>query len=574
LCLGVGSNAKPYLEALENVEIDQRAQLDKLLEVGLFMKRFLRDIVIFAVPAALISQQPTSSLNQSSPGTADSTATQEIESYTFKVNSQLVLLDTVVRDRSRNAVRHLTRDDFTILEDGVSRPIAAFEAVDTTIPTLARPIVSSTEELENTFPNSPVTILVLDELTTNFEDEYFARYSLGRYLDAQGKTLNEPTMLLARTYGRTMVLHDYTTSRQDILDALDRHLVGNDWRAQTPNQAGNLFGAAFASLVEVAKATEGHAGHKNVIWIGRGFPTIKWDNLTSDQAGALDAAVISCSNLLREARITLYSLDPAGISVPEEGTVDASGAVTQADPFASQIDFDTIVRSTGGVSMHGRNDVDRMIAEAVSDGEVFYSLAYKPATTSDYDPKKFHQIKIVMKDSQMSATTREGYYLRSAEASAAKQESDDVSDAPALDLAGAINGMIVYSGIPLQVTRREQSNKYQVSFPAAPVDLKEANGRLTGQVDLIVLSFDRSGKVLSRSGQVITLRMSTLPPDKTENRKVMITTTVDNTGNLARIRFVVRAHATGRIGAENFFLIDRSSLQDPSTGLRAKSQPK
>ena len=70
-----------------------------------------------------------------------------------------------------------------------------------------------------------------------------------------------------------------------------------------------------------------------MIWIGRGFPTVPWSNLITDQTDALHAAIIPCLNLLRDARITLYSLDPAGISVPEEDTVNESGDVIQGDPF-------------------------------------------------------------------------------------------------------------------------------------------------------------------------------------------------------------------------------------------------
>lgn len=546
----------------------------KKVEFRLLSRRFFIAIAQLLIPAVSISQQSTPSLIENPSGTTGPTATREVPSYTLKVNSQLVLLDTVVRDQNGNAIEHLTRDDFTILEDGVPQPIVAFEAVDRTVPTTAMRAITSTEDLEKVSPNSPVTILLLDELTTKFEDEYFTRYSLGKYLDAQGEKLNEPTMLLARTYNRNMVLHDYTTSRKEIRDALNRHLVGNDWKAQSPDRAGELFGAAFASLIEVAKASEGHAGHKNVIWIGRGFPTIEWSNLTAGQAVALQTAIISCSKLLRDARITLYSLDPSGISVSQEGTVSETGDVTQADPFGGQIDFDTIVQSTGGIAMHGRNDVDRMIAEAVADGEVFYSLAYRPATTSDGDPKKFHQIKVVMKDPQSIATTREGYYTPSLEAVATKPDAEDVSDARDLDLAGAMNGLMVYSGIPLEVARGDRSSQYQITFPAAPLHLKEADGRLTGQIDLIVLSFDRSGKALSKSGRIITLRLSALSPDKNEDRKVSITTTVDDVDNPARIRFVVRAHSSGGIGADNFFLVDRNSLKDPSTGLKtAKPRP-
>ena len=87
--------------------------------------------------------------------------------------------------------------------------------------------IHSTEQLDKLEPDAPVTIVVLDELTTKFEDQYFARYSLEKYLAKQGATLDQPLMLMARSLDRTQVLHDYTTSKREILDALNRHIVND-----------------------------------------------------------------------------------------------------------------------------------------------------------------------------------------------------------------------------------------------------------------------------------------------------------------------------------------------------------
>src|SRR5436190_5122037 len=49
---------------------------------------------------------------------------------TFQSGVDVVLLDVSVLDKQRRPVRGLTTGDFTILEDGQPRPIAAFTAVD------------------------------------------------------------------------------------------------------------------------------------------------------------------------------------------------------------------------------------------------------------------------------------------------------------------------------------------------------------------------------------------------------------------------------------------------------------
>ena len=121
---------------------------------------------------------------------------------------------------------------------------------------------------------APVSILVLDEVTSKVEDEAFARYALKKYLAGEGDVLAQPTMLLAVSLEHQMLLHDYTTSKKEILDALDRHFAGADWRTAISNPQGEQVIATLLSLTGVAGATAGHEGHKNIVWIGRGFPKL------------------------------------------------------------------------------------------------------------------------------------------------------------------------------------------------------------------------------------------------------------------------------------------------------------
>src|SRR6188768_2192229 len=49
---------------------------------------------------------------------------------TFRTGVDLVEVDVSVLDKDRRPVRGLTRENFTILEDGKPRPAVAFAAVD------------------------------------------------------------------------------------------------------------------------------------------------------------------------------------------------------------------------------------------------------------------------------------------------------------------------------------------------------------------------------------------------------------------------------------------------------------
>jgi hypothetical protein len=105
-------------------------------------------------------------------------ATSESVPFTLQVSSREVILDVVVTDRSANLHNDLTRDDFHITEDGVAQRIDGFEPPSAHMIPAASVTIRSTADLESRASQSPVNIIVLDELNTSFQDMAFARYAL------------------------------------------------------------------------------------------------------------------------------------------------------------------------------------------------------------------------------------------------------------------------------------------------------------------------------------------------------------------------------------------------------------
>ena len=521
----------------------------------------------------LLASLAHSGLGQSTPSVP---ATEDPQpGYTLKLKTQLVTLDVVVNDQNGQPVRGLKREDFAILEDKVPQTIVSFEASDPGLAPQHTPVqIHSTAELDKVEPNAPVSIVVLDELTTKFEDQYFARYSLEKYLGKQGEILDQPLMLIARNTHGSQVLLDYTTSKKDVLNALNRHLVGNDFRATDPTSPEDKIIAEFTSLVEIAKATQGHPGHKSLIWIGRGFPSLVRDGEPPERNAQLDVAIARCTNLLRDARVTLYTIDPAGVSAPEQ-TLDSAGNLVLEDPFGTQVDFMQMATATGGQSLHGRNDIDKVIDTTVKDGQIFYSLAYRPLTAiADGETTAFRKIQVVVKGGALLATTRQGYYLPTPEDRAPAVAAGKLSSENSFNLSAASQGLLVFDGIPITISRQDDtSDQFRLAFPAAALDLEDDGTKLSGQVSLIVLSFDRTGKLLNRAGKVVSLHLAHLPPGESEGRKVELATSIDTHAPAARLRFIVLGNANGKTGADNYFLVDRKTLKDPATGVKSMATP-
>lgn len=513
---------------------------------------------------------------QAPPATPAVQPSQQPNTYSLQVNSQIVVLDVVVNNKKGEPLPNLTRDDFKVYEDRVPQTILSFEpAARPAAQASAVPMaISSTAELDKQEPNAPVSIIVLDEVTTKFQDEAFARYSLKRYLNGQSDTLQQPTMLIAVNFKNILVLRDYTTSRKEILDALDKHFAGYNWQAVNGSWKGEQFGASLASLISVAEATSGHPGHKNMVWVGRGFPSLRWDRLPTSTQDQLRAAIASCANTLRDARVTLYAIDPVGISAEPPAT-DEDGFYID-DPFGGQVDFDTMAQATGGQGFHGRNDVDHLIGTGVSDGETFYTLTYRPSTVSQ-NAKQFRRIQVLMTDRSLRATTREGYFSTTAPVAPALDAKGKVSRQLNFDLGVAGESLMVYDGIPLTVVRDSTApDNFILHFRADSLTWQNVEEqKRKSELSIMVASFDKKGKVLAQSAKLIAITLPALPAGATaDDRWVNLPETIATAAPAARLRFVVRSNANGKIGAENIFLVDRKTLSDPATGLKPERTPK
>jgi VWFA-related protein len=221
--------------------------------------------------APLQQAAPPAGVQQSGPpGAGGQSVANPNGVYTIQRNARLVILDVVVKDAKGNLVTDLKREDFNVVEAKQPQTLLNFEtsgahAVDPQV------TINSTADLDRLAPKAPVNIILLDEFNTRFEDMAFARYSLKKFLSTQPDKLAIPTMLLAVSLEQFTVLNDYTQNKQAILDSLDHHFVQYPWQARQISWRPEIFGTAFTSLMRVAEATEGHPGHKNMIWIGRVF---------------------------------------------------------------------------------------------------------------------------------------------------------------------------------------------------------------------------------------------------------------------------------------------------------------
>jgi VWFA-related protein len=538
------------------------------------LRSLLLPALVFPV-AAVSAQQPASTTSVQAPAPvtrpayvaspeakqAEQVLSQDAKgNYTLHQTSRLVLLDVVVTDSAGHVVPGLQQSDFHITEDNQPQSILHFETSSAVLPA-PDVTIDSTGELDAVAPRAPVTIIVLDEFNTRFEDMAFARYSLKKYLDRQPEKLQTPTMLIAVTLQRFTVLQDYTENKKALLDALNHTLAVNPWQLRSITWVPDRFEMAFATLMRVAEASEGHPGHKNMIWIGRGFPSIDYTTVPIDAVNRVNSIVQECVNMLRDARITLYTVDPAGVMI-DPGEYGRAAAFN--DPFGGNYQFSVLAKATGGRALYGRNDVDAEIGTTIRDGQEFYTLAYRP-TDDSRNPEKFRKIRVTLDRPGLTATTREGYYVQTPPALVNQEKP---SRRLAFDLISAGDSRMVYDAVPLSLgVRPGQANAFTIYVdPKALVwSYAEAGKPRATQVVMMVSTFDRKGQELSRDARTIDASApADAPATGRLERGLNLLYTVPATKKAVRARFVVRVSATGRIGTVDAVL-DPNAAESPAS---------
>ncbi len=480
-------------------------------------------------------------------------------SYTIRVTSRLVILDMVVLDAKGAVVKDLKRDDFHVEEAGQPQTILNFDVAGTHLPA-PEAMINSTADLDRLAPRAPVDIVLLDEFNTRFEDMAFARYSLKRYLQKQPDKLITPTMLIAVSLDHFAVLHDYTQSKDEILSALDHHFAVNPWQVHQGAWVGERYGTAFITLRRVAEAVIGHLGHKNMIWIGRGFPASPLRGWSIDTENRVNNAVQDCVNILRDARVTLYTIDPAGVMInPGE-----YGGDPMVDPFGGNFAFSRLARATGGRTLYGRNDVDMEIQTAIQDGANFYTLTYRPANVA-LDPQKFRRIKVTLDRPGLKVITREGYYMQRGPG-----RVDPVNPSRRLvtDLLSAETSNMVYDGVSITPLRSATDpHAFTLHIDGHGLVWTPATDKDPRQTEIIVdvTTFDKKDKELKREVKVIKANApSSVAPTGRLLRDLNVNCKVNPNPKAVRVRFTVRVSATGRIGTADLALGQDPTKPGPS----------
>jgi VWFA-related protein len=311
-----------------------------------------------------------------------------------------IYLDVVVTPKSGSPVADLQRQDFTLLDNGSAQAITSFQAVSGR--------------------QAPVqVVLVIDAINNNASNIGYERVQIDKFLRAEGGRLAYPVAIAVATDTGVKVAENFSSDGNALSAAMDHDQIG----LRDIGRSAGFYGAterlqySLQSLSQLA-VPETHQARKILLWISPGWPLLSGPNVELDgkQQAQIYAQIASLSTQLRQARVTLYMVNPIGAGESIfRGTYYEEflkGVSKPSQVNLGNLGLQVLAIQSGGLALDFNNDVPGLLQQCISDIAPYYEVSFAaPAAAS---PDEYHRIEVQIDKSGLIARTRQSYYTQTA----------------------------------------------------------------------------------------------------------------------------------------------------------------
>lgn len=519
----------------------------------------------------------------------------------FRLNTQTVSVDVIVRDSAGKVVNGLTRDDFQVFEDGKPEQITSFafeqitnkpRTVETAdvlagaaakmtaetayVPPMAKPAAAVAPAPETPAPMTSeelagrrLIILLFDIASMQPDDVQRAIDSATKYVD--GKMTPADMVAVATISTQLNVLTDLTDDKAKVSAALtklgytdgtatppptadttatDEALSSDDTSSQDTSDM-DMFNndvrlRAIKALAETLAPIE---QKKSILYFSAGMQRSGEDNQVELRAA---------SNAAVRAHVAIYSVDVRGLqAVPPGGDARrASGRGTQlfsgagvASQFSSlsaqQDTLASLSADTGGHAFMDSNDFGEAFDRVQKDMSAYYLIGYQ--TTNTAKDGRYHRIQVKLKKPGLKIEAREGYY---AERDFAHTASADRST----ELQDQLFSPLSATDLPVLVSAsyfRLAPDKYYVPIstvvPGSALPPPSEKDKDKVQLDILGMVRDEQGRFVGQIRQTVKL-----PPGSIgtlTSHQILYSTPMTLPPGHFSVKVVVRENTTGLVGS-------------------------
>jgi VWFA-related protein len=454
---------------------------------------------------------------------------------TFQSGVDVVLLDVSVLDKQRRPVRGLTAEDFTILEDGKPRSIAAFTAID--LPgapgrTDAQPPAAKASWVRDVAADTAtndisgegrLVVIMLDRTIEVGFPTTAARRIAAAAIDqlapgdlaavvytvngAQPQNFTSDRARLRKALEGSPRGTELSDEAQEFNRNFNRNLPGE---VVLPTTSGNCYCGVCVpeAISQVALSLQDvPQRRKSLIFIGRGIsvdgpipPYIEIEMLNTplgqDCVHKVKDAREEMFRAAALANLTITTLDPSGLqtqAISASSTVRASAAAIERDIIRDinqkrQASLRVVAETTGGRAVLDSNDPAELVPAIFQESSSYYVLGFRSADRAR--DGRFHKIEVKVNRSGLNVRTRNGFTAPSAIPSV-------VSGAPLL--SGTMKDLLPNTGLRMSATAMPFASR---DAPGATVlialDIQQAKVEPAPggpeHVEIFASAFDRRGR--------------------------------------------------------------------------------
>jgi len=505
---------------------------------------------------------------------------------TFKINSNLVIVDVSAKDKSGKPIEGLKAGDFVVLEDGKPQKISVFEyqhiasepepppavSLDDQfqLPEAAKTTITTASPGQIQYHDKRLMVFFFDFSSMQIPDQLRAQDGALDYLKSH---ITKDDVVSVLFYASTVqVLSDFTSDR-DVLTRVIKGLpVGEASElaglADTGDDNGEDTQAAFvadetefnifntdkklAAIEEAARMLTPFPEKKALVYFSGGVSRTGLDN---------EAQLQATINAATKANLTIFAIDTRGLTAdPPGGAASKAGSRgsgifngsvynSQRQSFlASQDTLYTLAAETGGKSFFDNNDIAAGITKTQEAMGSYYLLGYYSTNTAA--DGKYRKITLKLNNPRLVAKLehREGYYadktwnkLNAQDKEQQLKEALSAGD-PATDLPLALQ--IDY----FRIAPTAYFVPVSIKIPGSVIALAAKGGAAATQFDFVGQIQDERHAVVGNVRDNIPVKLPQEGASMVGRRSFQYDAGFTLEPGRYHMKFVVRENITGKMG--------------------------
>ncbi len=505
-------------------------------------------------------------------------------SPTFKTNTNLVIVNVAIKDKSGKAIEDLKKEQFTLFEDGKPQQIAVFELQrlnGETLPALEAPAPTlKTRGPVETKPTPPapapatpdqlkdrrLIAMFFDLSSMQPAEQIRARDAAVKFIDTQ-MTASDMVSIMTLT-NELRVVQDFTDDRETLLSVIQSLRVGDSSElaalaatgADATDDSGeftaddtefNIFNTdrKLSALEDATRKLAPFPQKKALVYFSSGIGKTGVDNQSQIRATVNAAVRANVSFYPIDAR-GLVALTPAGdatVASPKGTGVFTGSTQTSARTsfHDTQDTIYTLAANTGGKALLDSNDLTLGIKAVQTDISSYYVLGYYSANPAQDGKYRHVTVKVAPLPESAKIDYRKGYY-------AAKVWGKMNSSDKERQLEDALTLDDPFTDLPLamevdyfQTGRDKYFVPITVRISGSALDLSPKS---TTDLDFIGQIRDLHGKLLGGVRDEIKLKLTEENAAQLAQRHVEYDTGVTLPPGDYNLRFLARENQNGKMG--------------------------